>query len=70
VFNYFISLDLQKKKFINEIQFETGLSEIGIGHSFWHAINKKYENRLFYYEFIRYLVDSNVLDIKYVDSEL
>ena len=70
MFNFFVSLDLQKKFFLNEVQFETGLTEIGISHSFWKAIPKKLENRLYYYELIRYLVDSNILEIKCVDSEV
>ena len=41
MFNFFISLDLQKKFFLNEVQFETGLTEIGISHNFWKAIPKK-----------------------------
>jgi hypothetical protein len=68
LFHFFVALDIQKKFFLNEVQFQTGLNEIGINHSFFGAIPKKYENRLYYFEFIRYLVESNVIDIKCVDS--
>ena len=70
IFNFFISLDLQKKYYLNEIQLETGLTQSGINYSFWKAITKKYQNKLFYYELIKYLVDNDILDIKCVDTEI
>lgn len=69
-FEFFVSMDRNRKYYITQEQLQAGLVELGVTYDLWPDIPKRFSKRLSYYSFLSYLVKKRVLAYKSVDSHL
>lgn len=70
IMEFYLLVDRARKYMINELEFNTGLRELGIADQVWRNIKKKNQKWLIFQEFVQFLIDNEACQIFVADTDL